>query len=265
MAATGVRYGEHRAQRAELWLPDAARRFSGPLPVVVLIHGGFWGRRYTKALMRPLARSVASRGWAAWNIEYRRLDCDGGWPMTFTDAGAAVDHLALLDRGPLNGATLDLTRVVTCGHSAGGHLALWAAARHNLAWDEAGADPAVRPMAAIALAGVSDLGAAATTRVGGDSVPRLMGGLPTHLPRRYATVSPLQLGPLGVQQILVHGTADDVVPLAMSERYVERARGQGDRAVLERIEGATHRSMISARSAGWAATSAHLHRLFGSS
>ena len=121
-----IRYGPHRSNVGDLWLPaEGASR----APVVVLIHGGFWRAVYTKRLMNGLAKAVVKRGWAAWNIEYRRvgfLGGHGGWPQTLHDVAAAMDHIAVID------GAVDPTRVVTCGHSAGGQLALWAAARGRL-------------------------------------------------------------------------------------------------------------------------------------
>src|ERR1017187_5630896 len=107
-------YGPDRSQRADLHLPTG----DGPHPVVVLIHGGSWRRRYGKIVMRALAADLARRGWAVWNIEYRRVGNGGGWPSTFTDVAAAIDHLDGLH------PALDMSRVDVLGHSAGGHLAL---------------------------------------------------------------------------------------------------------------------------------------------
>jgi len=116
-----------------------------------VIHGGFWRARYGRKLMRPVCRDLAGRGWAAWNIEYRRLGrlSGGGWPCTFEDVASAIDHLADLPPRPL-----DLARVVSIGHSAGGHLATWAAAWPGRALD---AEPRVRLTAAVSQAGVVDL------------------------------------------------------------------------------------------------------------
>src|SRR5205085_5559980 len=103
-------YGDKRSQYGELFLPNGG----GPFPVAVVIHGGFWRAQYGRKLMRPLCEDLRGRGWAAWNLEYRRLGrlSGGGWPTTFDDLDAAIDHLRVLD------APLDLSRVVTIGHSA---------------------------------------------------------------------------------------------------------------------------------------------------
>ena len=118
-------YGPGTDRFGELWRPAG----DGPWPVVALLHGGFWRARRTLELMRPLAADLAGRGFAAWNLEYRRVgQPGGGWPGTFQDVAAGLDHLAeLAGREPL-----DLDRLVVAGHSAGGHLALWSAARPGL-------------------------------------------------------------------------------------------------------------------------------------
>src|SRR5579872_2037469 len=109
MRRTRIAYGPHHAQAGDLWVPSPA---AGDLPLVVLIHGGFWRPQFTKSLMNRLARAVVDRGWAAWNVEYRRvgpLGGGGGWPQTFADIAAAVDHVATF-------SGIDAGRVVTCGH-----------------------------------------------------------------------------------------------------------------------------------------------------
>jgi acetyl esterase/lipase len=241
----------------ELWVPAPESRLVGDLPVVVLVHGGFWRAQYTKALMHGLARSVAQQGWAAWNIEYRRigrLGGGGGWPATLADVANAVDSLAAQPG-------LDLDRVVTCGHSAGGHLALWLAARSRLAGDAPGMPVRVPVRAAVALAGVVDLRKGYELGLGNGAVANLLGGAPDAVPDRYASASPFELLPLGVPQVLVHGLADAVVPSEMSEAYVARAVAAGDAATFVPIAGASHREMLRAGGAAWSAALAQLERL----
>lgn len=214
------RYGPDRSHVAEIWRPDGA---DGPRPVVALIHGGFWRQLYSKRLMRPLARAVVECGWIAYNIEYRRVGVfgRGGWPGTFDDISDALDALT-----EVTGA--DLRRVVTCGHSAGGHLALWAASKRRATTDRTSSPHSVGVCAAVSLAGVVDLVAAARQMVGGTAVQALMGGGPEEVPHRYALGSPAALLPLGVPQFLIHGEADRSVPASLSADYVTLARSRGD-------------------------------------
>jgi acetyl esterase/lipase len=188
-----------------------------------VIHGGFWRSRYGRKLMRPIARDLAARGWAAWNIEYRRLGrlSGGGWPCTFDDVANAVDVLADLP-------CLDLSRVVAIGHSAGGHLAMWAASRPGLPAEAPGASPRVSVTAAVAQAGVVDLELAWRLQLSGGVVGRLLGGSPEEQRDRYAVASPRARLPLGVPMLLTHGDRDEIVPPVMSERFAEAARGAGD-------------------------------------
>jgi len=213
---------------------------------------------YGKWLMNRLSADLARRGWAAWNIEYRRLGLlgGGGWPATFEDVAAGIDHLARLAETH----TLDLDRVVTVGHSAGGHLALWAAGRPRLP-DGAPGDPGPRSVtvtAAVSLAGVPDLAEAARLSAGDGAVARLLGGGPDDHPDRYAMASPAALLPLGVPQVLVHGTDDRTVRPILSERYVEQALAAGDAVELVEVPGAGHWAPIKPGSSAWAAAAERL-------
>ena len=195
------------------------------VPVVVLVHGGFWRSAYGLSLMDALAEEVVRRGWAAWNIEYRRLGQDGGgWPGTFEDVSTAIDHLLTF----ADAHALDLTRVATVGHSAGGHLAAWLATRAGLPADAPGASPAVRPIAVVSQAGVLDLIRSSDASLGGGVTDVLMGGRPTEVPERYALASPQARVPLGVPVRCVHGRQDDIVPIAQSEGFVAAAVAAGD-------------------------------------
>jgi acetyl esterase/lipase len=255
MRRTRIAYGSHHSQAGDLWLPAEA---TGDIPLVVLIHGGFWRAMYTKALMGRLAHAVVDRGWAAWNIEYRRLGAlggGGGWPQTFEDVAAAVDQVASFPG-------IDHGRVVTCGHSAGGTLALWAAGRHRLPPGTPGASATVPVSAAVSLAGVVDLAAASTVDVGAGAVNDLLGGDEAELPERYALASPSALLPLGVPQLLIHGLHDTVVPSSMSERYVEQALEAGDDARYLPLPGVGHRELISPQGVSWEALAAYLADAF---
>ncbi len=243
------RYGEHRSQQADLYLPRGA----GPHPVMVVIHGGSWHRRYGKVVMRGLVGDLIRQGWAVWNIEYRRLGEGGGWPATFADVAAAIDHLVELD------APLDLDSVSVLGHSAGGHLALWAAGRANIPAGEVGADPGVAFKRAISQAGVCDLAGAYRMWRGG-AARALMGGSPQDVPERYAIGDPLALTPLEMPVLLVHGVLDRTVSIELSRNYERESVAQGGAVELIEIEGEAggHRAHIDPRGSAWAAVSGWL-------
>lgn len=250
-----IPYGPGRRQVADLWLPENVR---SPVPVVVLVHGGFWKARYTKRLLNRMAADVVRRGWAAWNVEYRSVGRHGGgnWPLPLLDVAAALGHVAKLEG-------VDVDRVAICGHSVGAQLALCAAAGRRQPAAAIPPSPAfpVGVRAAVALAGVLDLADAADRRLGGGAVTAFMGGSPDEVPDRYAAASPLDLVPLGIDQVVVHGEEDSVVPPESSQRYVKAARAAGDRVFREIVPGHGHLSMIDPGRPAWRAVAAHLDRL----
>ena len=226
-------YGDKRSQRGELFLPGG----DGPFPVAVVFHGGFWKAQYGRKLMHPLCRDLVARGWAAWNLEYRRLGrlSGGGWPNTFDDLDAGVDHLRVLQ------APLDLERVVTIGHSAGGHLAALAATRDG---------PSVPVTGVVSQAGVLDLERAWEWRLSDGVVRRFLGGTPEQQPERYAAASPAARLPLGVPALLTHGGKDDIVPPAMSEEFAAAA---GDDCTLLLLPEEDHFCHLDPGSPAWTA------------
>ena len=239
------RYGSGPSQFGELFLPVGGAGSGPPFPVAVVLHGGFWKSRYDRRLMHAVCRDLAARGWAAWNVEYRRTGpvAGGGWPGTFEDVGAAVDALAGLD------APLDLTRVPAIGHSAGGHLAAWLATR---------ADARVPVTAVVAQAGVVDLRLAWELRLSRGVVRRFLGGTPEEVPERYAAASPAERLPLGVPLLLTHGARDDIVPPVMSERFAAAARAAGDRVELAVFEDEDHFGHIAPANPLWKAAAGWL-------
>jgi acetyl esterase/lipase len=245
-------YGPDRSQRADLYLPPGA----GPHPAMILIHGGSWTARYGRIVMRGLAGDLVRRGWAVWNIEYRRVGNGGGWPATFADVAAAIDYLAGV------AAPLDLDRVSVLGHSAGGHLALWAAARERLPAGAPGyldGAPRVPLERVIAQAAVCDL-ADAYRRWRGGAVQALMGAAPEDAPERYASADPMRLLPLAMPALLVHGTSDETVSVELSRNYERAARAAGGEVELVEIAGEAgrHRAHIDPRGQAWAAVSERL-------
>jgi acetyl esterase/lipase len=246
-----IAYGPGPAQFGELWLP-AARDGGTPatgLPVVVLIHGGCWVSDYPgHELVAFLADALRRRGVAVWNITYRRVALGenvqgGGYPATFLDVAQAVDHLRAL-AGPYR---LDLTRVVASGHSAGGHLALWAAGRAKIpAGSPLKSDTPLRIKAVVALAGLPDLAhaAAVTTHACGVGTVEKLVDAERRGKDAYHDTSPSELLPLGVPQLLISGLYDSIVPPAHGWRYQTRAKGKGENVELLNLDQAGHFELI---------------------
>jgi acetyl esterase/lipase len=241
-----ITYGEGPRRFGHLDLPTGEPPADG-WPVAVLIHGGFWRSGPSIDLMFDLARSLTEDGWATWNIQYSGVGDEGGqWPGTFLDVAAAIDHVDEIDEAPL-----DTTRVLAVGHSAGGHLALWAAGRPNLPTGAPGADPTVPIRAVVSQAGVTDLLACAVDDLGGGACSDLMGGDPDDDLDRYVLASPIERLPLGVPTLLVHGDRDIVVPVTQSRRFITRAREADEDPTLLIIEGADHFAPIDASHVAW--------------
>jgi len=238
-------YGPERLHFGDLRLPET----SGPHPVAVVLHGGFWRNRYGLDYMGHVCAALTAEGVATWNVEYRRIgDEGGGWPGTFLDVGLATDYLR--DLAPTH--DLDLRRVVTVGHSAGGHLALWLAGRHRIpAGDPLAARAPLPIRGVVSLAGVTDPQRAWELGLSDSVVETFMGGSPERHPERYATASPAELLPLGVAQVLVHGTADENVPFELSRDYQVAAVARGDEATLLALDAAGHFEPVDPRSEAW--------------
>ncbi|WP_298461092.1 alpha/beta hydrolase [uncultured Cellulomonas sp.] len=238
--ATVHRYGPHPDQRADLRVPPGPPPPDG-YPVAVLVHGGYWRSRWESDLMEPMAADLVDRGWATWNVEYRRPD-GHGWDATTADVAAALDALAGVARAR---ADVDLARVVTIGHSAGGQLVA------RLAADVA-ADPAapVRPALTVSLAGVLDLVAGDRHGLGDGAVAAALGGRADAVPAAYAASSPAARLPVGLPVAVVCGLADDPHLLAMARGFVRAATAAGDDVLAVEDDG-DHFAVIDPRSAIW--------------
>ena len=245
-----IAFGPGPRQFGELWLPAG----KGPHPVVVLIHGGCWQAALPGTeLVDFLANDLRRRGIAVWNIDYARLgDANGGYPDTFLDAGRGVDYLRVLARTH----DLDLSHVVAVGHSAGGHLAVWAAGRKTLNPKSPlhTADP-LPIQAVVSLAGINDLAAyraRGPDACGGlGTIDALVGAGHRHVTDLYADTSPSQMVPTGVKQYIVSGALDPIVPHAFGEAYAAKAKAAGDPAQAITIPGAGHFELIDPMSAAW--------------
>jgi acetyl esterase/lipase len=220
-----IAYGSHPDQVADVWFPAGG----GPAPLVMLWHGGFWRPQWDRAHLGPLAAGLAARGYVVANVEYRR----SGWPETFTDVALAADAVPRL----LEQAT---DQTVYMGHSAGGHLALWAVLRRD--------QPGPAPVGVLALAPVTDLVDAYRLDLDGGAVDAFLGGGPDQVPDRYAAADPAALGAPETPVVVLHGDLDDRVPVEMSRRY---AAVTGARLV--QLPGTDHFALIDPESAAWPA------------
>ena len=222
-----VRYGSDPSQELDLRLPEG----DGPHPLAIVLHGGFWQAMYTRRNTSAVAAALTQAGWATANVEYRRLG-PGMYAEMFADVAAARRHLDGV------GAALDLRQPMAIGHSAGGHLALWLASTGGAS-------------RVVALAGVCDLEDAARTGLGQRAVQEFLGGEPADVPEAYEAADPARRLPLGVPQLLAHGTADDRVPFEHAERYAERARAAGDDCSVLALEDVDHFDVIDPRTTAW--------------
>jgi acetyl esterase/lipase len=239
------RYGEAPDQFGDLHLPAGP----GPYSLVIFFHGGYWRARYDLEHANPLCQALARVGLAMWNVEYRRVgNHGGGWPGTFADVLAALGHVRQLALD----YPLDLGRVTLMGHSAGGHLALWAAAAQRIPAGHALHDADPLPLRrVVALAPVSDLRLAWDWRLSDGAVGELLGGSPPQASEAYTLASPIELLPYGVPQVLLHGDADDAVPYELSQRYHVAARAAGDDCTLVTLPNTGHFELIDPHSPAW--------------
>lgn len=224
---------------ADLYLPAGEEEVDS-LPLAVLIHGGAWKSEIGADTFDPLARELASRGMAVYNIEYRRLGSGGGWPTTFRDVADALDHVVEID-DMYPQITVDDEVVV--GHSAGAQLAVWGGTRHLLDDDEVGSRPKFRPTRVVSIAGPLDAVYAAHN--GDDRIVTAIGGTPSEVPERYKMVDPVQNIAADTPVVALHGSKDTVVSPENSRRYVNAARLAGGDAKLVLVDGEDHESIVS--------------------
>ncbi|MFK4145674.1 alpha/beta hydrolase [Streptomyces sp. NPDC004065] len=264
-------YGEHPDQVIDFYAPrgsgsgggtgtgTGAGAGTGPagaaasVPLVVVLHGGAWRAPYDRRHISPFAAFLARRGFAVASVEYRRGPADGAedtaagpvagrWPDTFDDVAAALDTLPALVRETLPQA--DTRRTVVTGHSAGGHLALWAAARHLLPADAPWRTQGPAPLrGVVALAPIADFSVAGKLDVCGQAALQLLGG-EEKFTERQPYADPALLLPTGIATTLVQGRTDVVVPQAVAESYAEAAAKAGEVVGLTLLEGVGHFPLI---------------------
>lgn len=237
-------YGPDSLQFGELWLPEK------PLaPIVTVIHGGCWRSKYDLTLMDDMSLDLRNRGYAVWNLEYRRTeDRGGGWPGTFTDVARGLKHLKSLAQN----YPIDIDRILLMGHSAGGHLALWLGAQRQLnAESELIIEDLPDIMGIISLAGITDLITYFAPTGCGDNVIKLIGGNPAEVPDRYTEGSPISHLPLSINQKLITGEKDDTVPIEHITPYYNLAMENNDNIELIIIPEAGHFEVITPGSIAW--------------
>lgn len=248
VAAGTTRLVEHydtgARQLGEWWVPPGSS--SGPLPTVVLVHGGYWRASYDRHLEDAVAADLAASGSLVWNLEYAASDAP--WPDTLADVVAGYDFLT---RGRY-ADRVDPARLAVVGHSAGGQLALFLASRSRLPAGAPGAGPHQVPALVVPQAPVAALARASKEGLGGGAVDALLGGAPAKVPQRYAVADPVALLPSGVRSVLVHGTSDDVVPMSQSTTYRDAAVAAGDDCRLVQVPGG-HFEHLDPASAAWVA------------
>ncbi|HUS19749.1 MAG TPA: alpha/beta hydrolase [Terriglobales bacterium] len=215
-------------------------------PVVMNIHGGFWRAKYDLLHASHLCAALTRAGVATWNLEYRRVGNPGGaWPGTFEDITNGFRFLKQI----AGKYRLDMTRVVVMGHSAGGHLAMALAGHQGgHAGTRANGEPKLR--GAVSLAGVVDLQRAWELHLSNDAVVEFLGGTPAQMPDHYREADPMRLT-VKIEQHLIHGVDDDVVPIGISRKYAELKQHEGEKVQLTELPKTGHFEVIDPESGVW--------------
>lgn len=231
-----IAWGAAPEQFGVLYRPEGV---SEP-PVVVMIHGGCWLAPYDLSLQNNLSQALAERGFAVWNIEYRRLGNGGEWPVLFQDVAAAADHLRVLAESH----DLDLQNVAAMGHSAGGHLALWLQSRHKIAPESPlFIEQPLGVKGAVTLGGIGSLQSGSCSNSARQLIEADSLSL-AELEARLANTSPIHMLATGARSILVSGEEDGIVPPRVSQDYVEAAVAAGDYSEHLIIDNAGHFDLI---------------------
>lgn len=255
-----IAYGSCDHQFCQLYLPGGA----GPHPVVILIHGGGWSTEFDLTQLHSVANALVRQDVAVWNIEYHRLgesltgdNTDIGWPNTFLDVGRSIDHLRTI----ANENALDLDRVVVMGHSAGGHLALWAGARHKLEHTSDLFEDDPLPLKGIlALSPCTELAFLYHAQAMDNAVERLLGGTPESVPSRYRDASPESHIPLGIPHTIFIGAEDGFE--IFGRAYFNRARKANDQEIrLVVAPDSGHFEMINPATSTWLHVNSELFKL----
>lgn len=239
MPRTRIEYGPEPQQFGHFYAPDGVA--DGPVPVVMVIHGGYWSGKYHLNLGTAFSVELARSGVAVWNVEYRRIGAGGRWPEMSADVVAALEAIA----GPVAAASpvpLDLDRVRVVGHSAGGQLVVWLAGQR---------DTSVRPELVVSQAGALDLASAAERGRRISYIEDLFGASFEDDPELYRSASPHHRVPIGMPVVVLHGTEDAQVPAKIAARYHAAAQAAGDPVELHLIEGEDHFAFLDPNTRSW--------------
>ena len=241
-------YGPAPSQYAELFLPTG----KGPFPVALLVHGGCWTRQFGGITqLRNMAGALAARGIAVWNVEYRRVDEEGGgYPGMYHDMHAALDTLAA--QAPHQ--RLDLNRIVAVGHSAGGQLVQWIAGRARIPHtSELYRATPLKVARIVSLGGLADLRNEASLIKAscGRDTAQLAGAPSQARPDVFADTNAAELIPNGSRTWLVTGELDTIAPPRVAHDYARRAQAAGDQAEVVILPGASHYDEVAATSPAW--------------
>ncbi len=238
---TKVEYGSAPSQFGHLYVPSEGLGAAAPARLVVLVHGGSWSVEFGSTTQTAIARMLAERGAAVWNIEYRRVGEEGGgWPNTGRDV---LDALGALDgpvRDLLPSDAVDFASTAVVGHSAGGQLAVWAVGQLGSRTATATITTVIAQAAVLDTVGAADR----------ESVRAFMGRPFSDSPRRYSDASPLLAPVVDAHVVAIHGDADDLIPVESSRRYVDAAIARGQSAELIVVPGEGHDAFVDPRSVG---------------
>ncbi|MCQ4081651.1 alpha/beta hydrolase [Streptomyces sp. RB6PN25] len=257
-----VAYGGHPDQVIDLYAPHDAVP-GRPAPLAVLVHGGFWRQEYDRVHASPFAGRLAAAGFAVASVEYRRVGGAGGYPETLDDIAAAVDAVAEAAVKSLGAGVADPDSVVLTGHSAGGHLVLWSAARHRLPQDAPWHRCLPLPVrGVVALAPVADLRATVDLALDDNAAVQFLGDA-GRLAQRLPHADPAGLLPTGIATTIVHGTTDSTVPPQVAEGFAATAEAAGQSVRRVWLDGVGHYALIDPDTAACATVVDELRRLVG--
>lgn len=238
-----LRYADHADGLVDVYLPPALGAPPSPHPLLLLFHGGFWRQEYDRVHVRPMAHALARLGWVVATPEYRRVGGLGGWPATGYDAEDALAVIPAMTEAVAPGQVDPSAPCTLIGHSAGGHLAMWAGLR---------AGPG-RVRSVVALAPVSDLRYAAACDMGDGAVQDLLGGGPEEALGNYAEADVLARLPGQMPITIIQGTDDKEVTVEMNRRIAASRSHPAEQPHVEYVEceGVDHFALIDPLSAAF--------------